>query len=56
MFVHRLNGWNGSLTVDGTEVQGVRWVSMDEFRRQMALKPEQFTQWCLEEVQHLGWS
>lgn len=52
---HRLDSWEGPLSVDDTEVQGVRWVAMADMREQMLQEPEQFTQWCREELQHLGW-
>lgn len=53
--LHRLDGYAGGIQVDTSEVQSVRWVSVEQVRMEMHQHPEHFTQWFQEEIAHLGW-
>ncbi len=52
---HRLDGYTGGVHVDTSEVQAVRWVSLEEVKREMQEFPWRFTQWFQEEIAHLQW-
>jgi isopentenyl-diphosphate delta-isomerase len=52
---YRLDGWKGEvLLVDG-EVSEIRWVAIDDLKKEILAEPENFTQWMRDEISGLHW-
>lgn len=52
---YRLDGYAGSVQLDEAEVSAVEWVALPELRRRAQERPQEFTQWFLDEVRLLSW-
>ncbi|KAL4448132.1 hypothetical protein ABPG75_005351 [Micractinium tetrahymenae] len=52
---YRLDGYEGGVQLDEVEVAAAEWVALPELRRRAEARPEEFTQWFLDEVRSLSW-
>jgi isopentenyl-diphosphate delta-isomerase type 1 len=52
---YRLDGFTGDVVLVDGEVSEIRWIALDELRKEMSAEPENFTQWMREEIAGLNW-
>jgi isopentenyl-diphosphate Delta-isomerase len=52
---YKLDRWKGEVKLVDGEVSEIRWVALDELKKEISTEPEKFTQWMRDEITGLNW-